>query len=134
MRIMHAFLISAALIAGPVALSPAAAAEPTVIANGEFEPPADLKSFKAMTFVLDFAPGTEVPLHSHGGRSLALMLQGEITLKKLDGTEVVYKAGDSWVEEVGGIHSARSTGDETARAVWTILLPEGAALDTAYKQ
>ena len=135
--------VKGGLVAGGVVLAvhgftpfvgEAAAAEMTVVMNGEMEPPADLKSFKAMTFVVDVPAGLEIPLHSHDGKGQVLLVDGELTIKSLDGKEAVYKTGDVWIEEVGNVHGGVNSGSGTARLVWTILLPEGAELEVPYKQ
>ena len=102
--------------------------------NGEFAPPAGLKAFKAMTFVVDLAPGVVVPLHSHPGKGQVMLLDGEMTVKELNGPEVVHHKGDVWIEEVNNVHMGRNSGKETARLIWTILLPEGGELEVPYKQ
>jgi quercetin dioxygenase-like cupin family protein len=130
-------ILTGSLAVGPQGLGAAAAetpAEPTVIMNGEFAPPAGLTAFKAMTFVLDIGPGVSVPYHSHSGKSQILVLEGEMTLRDLKGVETVYRKGDNWIEEPDDVHAGRNAGKETARVVWTILLPEGAELEVPYKE
>ena len=139
-HILRQVALSAILgaLAGAVVLglqgSGAAAQEPAVVINGEFAPPEGLKAFKAMTFVVDLAPGVSVPLHSHPGRSQLLLLDGEVTVQDPGGKETVHRKGDVWMEEVNEVLGGRNSGKETARLVWTILLPEGAELEVPYKQ
>jgi quercetin dioxygenase-like cupin family protein len=72
-------------------------------------------------------------MHSHPGRGIVLLLSGEITVQELDGKETTYRQGQTWIEEVDYVHAGRNSGQETARLVWTILLPEGAPLEVEYK-
>ena len=114
-------------------VSIAAAQEPAGVINGEFVPSDELKAFKAMTFVADFAPGLSVPLHSHPVRSQVLMLEGELTFKDPAGKETVYRKGDVLTLEADQPLGPTNTGKEMARTVWTIVLPDGAPLETPYK-
>ena len=134
----RAFSAMLGVLAGTLMLgyqgSGAAAQEPAVVVNGEFAPPAGLQAFKAMTFVVDVAPGVTVPLHSHPGRGQVLLINGEMTIEELNGPKTVYHGGGVWIEEVDNVHGGSNTGKETARLVWTILVPEGAELEVPYKQ
>ena len=86
--------------------------------------------FEAIQVVLDFAPGTWTPLHSHGGQVLVTVLEGEITERR-EGAEKVYKAGESWTEQAGAVHQAGNTTAAPARLAAVFLLPKGAKLTTA---
>src|SRR3954447_12712695 len=55
--------------------------------------------------VIDFAPGTGFPEHTHGGPLIVQVLEGAITLREND-MVMVYKAGESWTEMAGHQHSA----------------------------
>jgi quercetin dioxygenase-like cupin family protein len=118
-------ILASTLLLGPQ-VSVAAAEEPTDVINGEFVPSDKLKAFKAKTFVFDFAPGLSVPLHSHPMRSQVLMLEGELTFKDSAGKETVYRKGDVLTMEANVDLSPTNTGKETARTVWTIVMPVGA--------
>ena len=63
-----------------------------------------------------------------------MLLSGEMTVQELNGPKTVHHNGDVWIEEVGNVHGGTNTGKDTARLVWTILLPEGAELEIPYKQ
>jgi quercetin dioxygenase-like cupin family protein len=125
-------LVALALITGAMTLATQGPGvtqetpEPITIADGAFEPPEGLEAFTVMTIVLDFPPGTHVPMHSHPSRGEVIMLEGEVSVRHLDGREFVYGVGDSWVEEIDDVHEAWNEGDVTARLVWTFLQPEGA--------
>jgi quercetin dioxygenase-like cupin family protein len=96
---------------------------PTVIYQAAYP---DLQmTFTEVQLVIDFEPGAGFPLHHHGGPTLALVLEGEITLEQ-DGTEMVYRAGESWTETPSEIHTAFNASDRPARVLATFLLPPGA--------
>ena len=85
--------------------------------------------FDLIEVVLDFAPGAWTRPHSHGGQGLITVLEGEITLRQ-EGTEKVYKAGESWAEQPGAVHQAGNAGDEPAKLAALFLLPKDAQLTT----
>jgi len=82
---------------------------------------------EAQMLVLDFAPGSWTPLHSHGGLTLVRVLEGEMT-RNVHGVIDVFGPGEGWIEEAGDIHAAGNDGDEPARVLVTFLLPSGAPL------
>jgi quercetin dioxygenase-like cupin family protein len=97
----------------------------TIAANDAFAPPAGLGAFQAMTFVIDMTPGSSFPQHSHPGRSIVMMLQGELTENQLGGQQKVYHAGETFIEEPNAVHQVKNTGSDNVRLVWTLLLPDG---------
>jgi quercetin dioxygenase-like cupin family protein len=112
----------------------AAAEEPASVVQGEFVPSDALKSVKAMTFVLDFAPGLSVPLHSHPIRSQVLVIDGEVTFQDLSGKDMVVRKGEVLTMEADQVLAPRNAGKENARLVWTIVLPDGVPLEVMYQQ
>jgi quercetin dioxygenase-like cupin family protein len=91
-----------------------------------------LGNFEAIQLVLDFAPGTWTPPHSHGGPVLVTILEGQLTLRDdMTGEETTYAPGEFWIEEPGYIHAAGNAGQENARAAVIVLLPTGASQTTA---
>jgi quercetin dioxygenase-like cupin family protein len=105
---------------GPTTLQP--------IARSLVGTPTD-QSDEAQVLVLDFAPGSWTPIHSHGGLTLVRVLEGEMT-RRAHGAVDVFGPGEGWTEEPGDIHAAGNTGDSPARVLVTFLLPNGAPLTT----
>jgi quercetin dioxygenase-like cupin family protein len=134
------FSLALGLAAGAVALSGESIASEDLppgigmVAAAGFVPPDGLGPFQAMTLVLEVAPGSEIPMHSHPGKGQVILLSGEITLTELNGKEIVYHAGDVWIEEAGNVHKGTNKGAETARLVWTVLHPEGTELTELHQQ
>lgn len=91
---------------------PMQAVFPDVIVDGPF---------KGVQVVLEFAPGAGMPMHSHGGPVVILVLDGEITLRE-NGEEVIYGAGDSWLEMPNVHHEAFNNGDVPVHVAATFLL------------
>jgi len=85
--------------------------------------------YDLLSIVQDFAPGSGVMPHSHGGYVLATVLEGEMTLQE-KGTERKVKTGESWTENPGDVHSVLNQGTVNTRVVAVILLPKGASATT----
>lgn len=113
------------LAAAPVG----AADEPKMLATGDFTSP-DAPGVHVMTFLAEFDVGATIPAHSHGGTSQVLMLEGSLEVTQADGTRTTFKAGDKFDEAKDAVHSAVVVGDAPARLIWTIVLPDGAELET----
>ncbi len=104
---------------------------PTDVYEARMSMNESLGNFEAIQTTMDFAPGIWTPPHRHGGPILVTLLEGELTVRlEESGTETVYKAGDFWIEEPGHMIAAGNEGEENARLVATVLLPEGAEATT----
>lgn len=113
--------------------SQAAATGPVTVQQAKF--PITLKGgeYDLQTIILDFPKGSGVPKHMHGGYVLVTVLTGEITLKTESGEKII-KAGESWTENPGAVHSVVNAGAAPVRVVVNILLPKGAEATTVIKQ
>lgn len=87
---------------------------------------------KIVTLVVDVTAGTEFPLHSHGGPGVATLLSGEMDITFPDGSKRHFAPGDVFVETEGMVHGA-VVGGSDVRFVWTIVLPDGAEMETPYE-
>jgi quercetin dioxygenase-like cupin family protein len=85
-----------------------------------------------MTFIVDMNAGEAIPMHSHSGESIVFVLQGSGVVTRLDGSTATFSAGDTFSEPAGDVHSAVISDDGPARLIWTIVLPDGAELETPY--
>jgi quercetin dioxygenase-like cupin family protein len=103
---------------------------PTTAASSTLEDQTLTEQFDLVQLVLDFAPETWTPMHTHGGRGIVTVIEGEITVRMEDGTETTYQLGDMWVEEPGAHAEVGNAGEARARVVVSFLLPEGAELTT----
>lgn len=67
---------------------------------------------------VDYAPGAASPAHRHAGSAFiyAYVLSGEIESKVNDGETRIYKAGESWSEPPGAIHSISRNASKTKPA------------------
>jgi quercetin dioxygenase-like cupin family protein len=81
--------------------------------------------FTELVRVIDFPPNSGTGLHTHGGHTFLVMIEGALTLRQ-DGTDTVYEAGTSWMETPDVVHEAFNAGDTNARVIAVYLLPMAA--------
>jgi quercetin dioxygenase-like cupin family protein len=89
--------------------------------------------YDLQTIVMEFPQGVGVPNHMHCGFVLVTVLDGAITLKEKD-SERIIRAGESWSENPGDLHSVVNAGTSTARIIVNMLLPRGAEATTFIKR
>lgn len=105
-----------AAIPGPSEVS--LAKYPLTVGSGEFD---------LVNQILEFPAGTGVGKHRHGGYVVVTVLSGEMTLRE-KGTEQIIRAGGSWTESPGNLHSVMNAGTTTARVAVSYLIPKGAEI------
>jgi quercetin dioxygenase-like cupin family protein len=98
---------------------------PTVKYQATFERLSIDGAFTEFQRIVDFPPGAWTSVHVHGGPRFVLVLGGEMTLR-INGTEQVYKAGQSFLEPPGVVHSVGNAGVMPSYQVSLTLLPKGA--------
>ena len=113
--------------------SQTAAPGPTTAYQAKFPITLQGGEYDLQTIIMDFPQGAGVPKHVHGGYVLVTVLNGEMTLKEKD-RERIIRAGESWTENPGDLHSVVNAGAIAARVVVNILLPKGAEATTIIKQ
>ncbi len=111
----------------------ASSAGPTTVSQAAFPVTVGDDAYNLINLVLDFAPGSGVPKHYHGGPVVVTVLSGEITLLQ-SGRERVVKAGESWTEQRGTVHAVVNRSSRATRVTVSLLLPMGAAATTLVKQ
>jgi len=82
-----------------------------------------------VTWVLDFAPGSATPPHTHPGMLLGTQLEGENTFTS-GGADKVYKTGETLTELPGVVGVSANKGAVRNRALVSIVLPKGAPQGT----
>ena len=82
--------------------------------------------------VVEYAPGGRSASHRHAGSVFAYVLDGAIRSKLDDGSEVVYRAGESFFEPPGTHHAVSENASETepAKLLAIIVAETGAKLTT----
>jgi len=106
---------------------------PTIINQAKFQITLQGGEYDLQTVIMEFPQGASIPKHVHGGYVLATVLNGEMTLKE-KGSERIIRAGESWTENPGDLHSVVNAGATAARVVVNMLLPRGAEATTLIKQ
>jgi quercetin dioxygenase-like cupin family protein len=87
--------------------------------------------FDVVQAIREFAPGAATPYHTHPGIVMVMVVDGDLTFN-LEGTDHVYKAGESFVEVPNQVGQARNAGIVPARVMASYLLPQGAPLSTPH--
>jgi quercetin dioxygenase-like cupin family protein len=102
---------------------------PVTVLEKRFPATAPPGPYDMVLLVLDLAPGTEFPIHTHGGPVFATVVEGTFW-ERSGGQRTVLQTGDTLAEETGRMHEAGNDGPGTTRLLITVLLPKGAALTT----
>ena len=103
---------------------------PTVLYRTSMEVTGAPATFDVINLVLDFAPGTRTPMHSHGGNGIVTVLEGEVTHQPEGGEARRVIAGESFLETPGNPHIASNESKANARVAFTVLVPKGAEVTT----
>ncbi len=103
---------------------------PTPVYRTSMEVTGAPATFDVINLVLDFPPGAQTPLHTHGGHGIVTVLAGEVVHRPQGGEARRVVAGDSFIETPGNPHTATNESQTTARVAFTLLLPKGSAVTT----
>jgi quercetin dioxygenase-like cupin family protein len=114
-----------AAAAGGVAQTP----RPTTVSEGKYTVSGLSGNYDLVNRIWDFPAGSWTPLHTHPGRTLLVVTEGEFTLRE-EGKELKYGAGTFWSETPGVVHEAGNNGSGNARVSAAYLLPKDAPLST----
>jgi quercetin dioxygenase-like cupin family protein len=113
---VRTLLAAAAIVAAPPALAHGRAAETVTPRFEQAIPTIPGKSLVAVE--VEYAPGAASPAHTHAKSAFiyAYVISGEIESKVNDGTARIYRAGESWSEAPGAIHSVSRNASKTQPA------------------
>jgi quercetin dioxygenase-like cupin family protein len=102
-------------IAGPVYAQDSAAR--TVTKKFEAAIP-NIPGKSLIAVEVDYAPGAASPSHTHAKSAFiyAYVISGAVESKVNDGETQIYRAGDSWSESPGAIHSISHNASKTEPA------------------
>jgi len=89
------------------------------------------EAFDVVQLVQDFAPGAATPFHTHPGIVVVTVLSGELTFDA-NGSDTVYKEGESFVELPNQVVQARNAGTALTRVMASFIIPKDAPLSTAH--
>jgi quercetin dioxygenase-like cupin family protein len=79
---------------------------------------------------VDFAPGAQLPKHTHPGDEISYVLEGAIEYRLEGQAPITLEAGHSLFIPAGTPHSARNAGSVSARAVNVYVVEKGEPLLT----
>jgi quercetin dioxygenase-like cupin family protein len=125
-------LLSNSVAAADEKVGQAATPGPTVVSQAKFPLTVGGGEYDLITRILEFPAGAGVANHMHGGNVLVTVMSGEMTLREKDAEKTV-KAGESWTEYPGNVHSVVNAGTATSRIVAVYLVPKGAEATTMVK-
>ena len=108
-------LLSLTTICTAVAAQPADQRE--TVAPAFSYPIANTAGKTLSALVVNYAPGAKTPAHRHGQSFVVgYVLEGSIRSKVDDGPEIIYRAGESWIEKPGAHHLISENGSSTEPA------------------
>ena len=87
---------------------------------------------KITAFEFTVPVGSPVVAHTHSFPVLIMIQQGEIELTQ-SGKSYIYKAGDSFVEDVGVVHESKNIGNVPVKAIVVAIGVEGQKIMTPVK-
>jgi quercetin dioxygenase-like cupin family protein len=102
---------------------------PTTLYRTMTEATRPVTPFEVVQFILDFAPGSWTPPHTHTAQGFATVITGEMT-RRSGGTERTFKAGESWTDAPNVVHAAGNASGAFAQIGAAFLLTKGATLTT----
>jgi quercetin dioxygenase-like cupin family protein len=103
---------------------------PTVPFEGSYPVTVAAGEYDLVYLVLDFAPGSAIPFHFHGGPAAVVGMEGELTLRPEGAAEKKLRPKDVVNESMGAKHEMLNISNSLARISAAILLPKGAELTT----
>jgi quercetin dioxygenase-like cupin family protein len=122
-------VVAALSVAMPSSTAFAQQLPPGVLVEKRFEwasPPAQAE---VAQLLVEFAPGSWTPPHTHGGPAFVTVLEGEMKFRH-GGMEQTFKVGETWIEDPVVVGEAGNTGTTTAVVLATFVVPKGAAITT----
>jgi len=89
--------VLAVLVSSGAALGQTVPPGPTLVYRTSMEVTNAPAAFDVINLVLDFAPGAQTPVHTHGGHGIATVLEGEIVHRPQGGEARRLVAGESFL-------------------------------------
>ncbi|MDQ0035383.1 quercetin dioxygenase-like cupin family protein [Variovorax boronicumulans] len=127
--------ISLGLALGMFAAVPALAAPEAAATVLMTKDLADMPGKEAVTFIVDFPPGSVDPVHRHDAHAFIYVLEGSIVMGVKGGKEVTLTPGQTFYEGPGDIHTVGRNASKTkpAKFLVTMVKDKGAPLLTLVK-
>ncbi|MGF6347834.1 cupin domain-containing protein [Variovorax sp. W2I14] len=127
--------ISLGLALGMFAAVPAVAAPEAAATVLMTKDLADMPGKEAISFIVDFPPGSVDPVHRHDAHAFIYVLEGSIVMGVKGGKEVTLTPGQTFYEGPGDIHTVGRNAGKTkpAKFLVTMVKDKGAPLLTLVK-
>jgi quercetin dioxygenase-like cupin family protein len=127
--------ISLGLALGMFAAMPAQAAPEAAATILMTKDLADMPGKEAISFIVDFPPGSVDPVHRHDAHAFIYVLEGSIVMGVKGGKEVTLTPGQTFYEGPGDIHTVGRNASTTkpAKFLVTMVKDKGAPLLTLVK-
>jgi quercetin dioxygenase-like cupin family protein len=127
--------ISLGLALGMFAAVPALAAPEAAATVLMTKDLADMPGKEAISFIVDFPPGSVDPVHRHDAHAFIYVLEGSIVMGVKGGKEVTLTPGQTFYEGPGDIHTVGRNASKTkpAKFLVTMVKEKGAPLLTLVK-
>ncbi|MCR6476974.1 cupin domain-containing protein [Variovorax sp. ZS18.2.2] len=127
--------ISLGLALGVFATAPALAAPEAAVTALMTKDLADMPGKEAISFIVDFPPGSVDPVHRHDAHAFIYVLEGSIVMGVKGGKEVTLTPGQTFYEGPNDIHTVGRNASTTkpAKFLVTMVKDKGAPLLTLVK-
>ncbi|QSI32120.1 cupin domain-containing protein [Variovorax sp. RKNM96] len=127
--------ISLGLALGMFAAMPALAAPEAAATVLMTKDLADMPGKEAISFIVDFPPGSVDPVHRHDAHAFIYVLEGSIVMGVKGGKEVTLTPGQTFYEGPNDIHTVGRNASKTkpAKFLVTMVKDKGAPLLTLVK-
>jgi quercetin dioxygenase-like cupin family protein len=127
--------ISLGLALGMFAAVPALAAPEAAVTVLMTKDLADMPGKEAISFIVDFPPGSVDPVHRHDAHAFIYVLEGSIVMGVKGGKEVTLTPGQTFYEGPADIHTVGRNASTTrpAKFLVTMVKDKGAPLLTLVK-
>ena len=116
-RILAALLLSAAGAAGAQETGPHAS-----VATLMTKALSDYPGKEATMITVDYPPGSVDPVHRHDAHAFVYVLEGSIVMAVNGGKPVTLKAGDTFYEGPGDVHTVGRNASRTEPAKFVVVL------------
>jgi quercetin dioxygenase-like cupin family protein len=134
-RFLQKTCISLGLALGMFTAVPALAAPEAAVSVLMTKDLADMPGKEAVSFIVDFPPGSVDPVHRHDAHAFVYVLEGSIVMGVKGGKEVTLTPGQTFYEGPADIHTVGRNASTTrpAKFLVTMVKDKGAPLLTLVK-
>ncbi len=133
MRAIRIMAVAALIVGGGLALDLARAQLPATKRTDLQRHDLSVPGREAVQVIVEIAPGTTSPKHTHPGEEIIYVLAGSLEYQIEDKPPITLKAGDVLFIPAGTVHAARNVGNVTGSELATYIVEKGKPLLTLMK-